>query len=198
MENSNSNSNFDIDDFENLSDDALMDLVQGINFDEGKQDLNNFMEDDKVPMCYSCDSTNIINDGKAGYIVCGNCGQVQDQILDQNPEWNNYDDGKATLARCSGPINAFLPQSSLGTSIAGSKRNKLHTLHSWGMMPYKERSLYIVLKDIQTKCRDSFILKCVEDDAKIMYKNISNCKHLKGENKGKNIIIRGTNILALW
>ena len=195
------NSNFDINDFENLSDDALMDLVQGMDFNENCEevnhptDLSESVKNDNA--CYICNSTNIINDGKCGYIVCSDCGQVQDNLLDHNPEWNNYEDGKATLARCSGSINPFLPQSSLGTSIAGHGRNKLQILHSWGMMPYKERSLYIVLKDIQTKCRDAFILKCVEDDAKIMYKNISNCKHLDGENKGKNIIIRGTNRKSL-
>lgn len=193
-------SNFDINDFENLSDDALMDLVQGMDFDEDNAELNNdetLEEHNEKTICYSCDSTNIISDSRYGYIVCSDCGQVQDQLLDQNPEWNNYEDGKTTLARCSGVINPFLPQSSLGTSIAGNGRNKLQILHSWGMMPYKERSLYIVLKDIQAKCRDAFILKCVEDDAKIMYKNISNCKHLDGENKGKNIIIRGTNRKSL-
>ena len=184
------NSNFDINDFENLSDDALMDLVQGMDFNENCDDKDELKE--VVNKCYTCDGTNIINDSRYGHIVCSDCGQVQDQLLDLNPEWNNYEDGKATLARCSGVINPFLPQSSLGTSIAGNGRNKLQILHSWGMMPYKERSLYIVLKDIQAKCRDSFILKCVEDDAKIMYKNISNCKHLDGDNKGKNIIVRGT------
>ena len=60
-------------------------------------------------------------------------------------------------------------------------------------MNYKERSLYIVIKNIQQKCRDGNIKKCIEDDAKIMYKNLSGCKHISGKNKGKNIIIRGAN-----
>jgi transcription initiation factor TFIIIB Brf1 subunit/transcription initiation factor TFIIB len=64
-------------------------------------------------------------------------------------------------------------------------------------MPYKERSLYNVLKEIQEKCRDNSILKCIEDDAKILYKNISECRHIRGKNKGKAIIIRGSNRKSL-
>jgi transcription initiation factor TFIIIB Brf1 subunit/transcription initiation factor TFIIB len=64
-------------------------------------------------------------------------------------------------------------------------------------MPYKERSLNNDFKIIQSKCTQGKILKCIEDDAKIMYKNISDCKHLTGKNKDKNIITRGIKRKAL-
>jgi glutaredoxin-related protein len=57
--------------------------------------------------------------------------------------------------------------------------------------------LYIVLKDIQKCCRENNIVKCIEDDAKIMFKMVSECKHPSGENKGKFIIIRGSNRKSL-
>lgn len=40
-------------------------------------------------------------------------------------------------------------------------------------------------------------MKCIEDDAKIMYKSISEYKHAKGKNKGRYIIIRGANRKSL-
>ena len=67
------------------------------------------------------------------------------------------------------PINPMLPQSSLGTTI--TRRCKIQTLHRWSAMPYKERSKYIVLKEIENKCKQANIIKCIEDDAKIIFNN---------------------------
>jgi transcription initiation factor TFIIIB Brf1 subunit/transcription initiation factor TFIIB len=59
-------------------------------------------------------------------------------------------------------------------------------------MPYKERSLSDTLQNIEHICKKSNILKCVIDNAKILYKQISEQKYISG-NKIKNIIIRGNN-----
>lgn len=64
-------------------------------------------------------------------------------------------------------------------------------------MTYRNRSLYMVFNIISQKCKEGNIIKCIEDDAKIMYKNINECKHLEGTNKGKYIIIRGRNRKSL-
>ena len=159
---------------------------------EPKKNSNNFCSECKT-------SDNIVEDNTQGIMVCKSCGNVVANIMDENPEWRQYggDDSKTELARCSMPTNFFLPQSSLGTTIAGNCRSKIKTLHNWSAMPYKERSLHLVLKEIQSKCRSSGILKCIEDDAKILYKNISECKHLRGKNKDKSIIIRGANRRSL-
>ena len=176
----------------NLTDDDILNLVSNINFNEDDNDL----DDQKQDNCISCDAIDSLRrDSKLGIIVCNKCGQVNDGLLDNSPEWKSYnnDDSRNDTGRCSMPINHFLPQSSLGTSIGGSKRTKIQILHRWSAMPYKERSRYIVLKEIENKCRMANILKKIEDDAKIIYNNISECKHVKGKNKGKNIIIRGIN-----
>jgi transcription initiation factor TFIIIB Brf1 subunit/transcription initiation factor TFIIB len=94
-------------------------------------------------------------------------------------------------------MSRLLPQSSIATTISGNCSSRIKTLHGWSAMPYKERSLNEVFKIIQAKCTEGKILKCIEDDAKIMYKNISDCKHLEGQNKDKNIIIRGVNRKSL-
>ena len=149
--------------------------------------------------CIECDTDDkLIEDEAQGLIICRGCGVAICNILDESPEWKQYsgDDGKDIVGRCGQPTNFFLPQSSIGTTIGGSN-NRLKKVHGWGAMPYKERSLYLVLKYIQDKCRAANIVKYIEDDAKILYKNISECKYTKGKNKGKPIIIRGTNRKSL-
>ena len=118
--------------------------------------------------------------------------------MDTGAEWTQYnDDNKKDMNRCSHPISQLLPQSSTATTIGGSCASRIKTLHGWGAMPYKERSLNEVFKIIQKKCFIGKIMRCIEDDAKIMYKNISDCKHVIGKNKGKSIIIRGKNRMSV-
>ena len=144
--------------------------------------------------CNYCNNDHIVEDTAHGNLTCIDCGTVICNLLDSNPEWTQYqDDNKKDMNRCSLPISKLLPQSSTATSIAGSCSSRIKTLHGWSQMPYKERSLKDVFDKIQKKCEEGNILKCIEDDAKIMYKNISDCKHLNGKNSGKNIIIRGVN-----
>jgi len=190
-----------IEDINNLTDIDLRDIFENIDFkkDVGSDKDKEKEKEKEVETCPTCQtSDNIINDSALGISVCQKCGQVIGSLMDRNPEWRSYDDdSKATVGRCSLPISQLLPQSSLGTTIGGLGRSRIKILHGWNAMPYKERSLNIVLKEIQYRCHRGNILKCIEDDAKIMYKIISECRHVKGKNKGKNIIIRGANRKSL-
>lgn len=148
----------------------------------------------RVIMCDYCNDDDLIEDTSHGILVCRNCGQVVENLMDLGAEWTHYnDDNKKDMNRCSHPISQLLPQSSAATTISGACSARIRTLHGWSLMPYKERSLNEVFKTIQVKCHIGKIPKCIEDDAKIMYKNVSDCKHIKGKNKGKAIIIRGKN-----
>lgn len=148
--------------------------------------------------CKTCNtSDNISEDTSQGIIVCIGCGSILSELFDISLESRQYENDSGHVARCNAITNHFLPQSSLGTTIGGMKRNKVRLLHNWSAMPYRERSLNAVLKQIQAKCAQAKIMKCIEDDAKILYKNISESKHLYGKNSGKTIIIRGTNRRAL-
>ena len=139
-------------------------------------------------MCTNCHSKDsIVSDHFGGMVVCQNCGQVlESSVLDHGPEWNNYDDGPCS-SRCGLPTNTLLPQSSLGTTISGNCNYRLKTLHNWGLMPYRERSLNTVLNMIKAKCDNAGLLGCIVDDAKILYKIASDCKNLTQKNN--NIII---------
>ena len=185
----------------------LRDMFDNIDFDNLDEDSNEGIKvnrghsHNKNNICTNCNNNeNIIEDFSLGIIVCKNCGQVLDSIIDANPEWRSFeDDNKGDNAnRCGLGVSKLLPQSSLGTTIGGGKfKSRIKTLHSWSAMPYRERSLHQVFKQFQEKCANTGILKCIEDDAKIMYKAISECKHNEGKNKDKYIIIRGKNRISL-
>jgi transcription initiation factor TFIIB len=185
-------------DIYNISENDIRELFDDIEFAEH---ANNIVTKESNESCINCHtSDNIVDDYINGIRVCRNCGQVLEGLFDSNPEWKQYgeDGGASELGRCSMPVNKLLPQSSLGTSIGGGNwKSRLKTLHGWSAMPYKERSLNLVFKEIQSKCAQAHLLKCIEDDAKIMYKSISECKHMKGKNKGKSVIIRGINRKSL-
>lgn len=194
----------DMNEINEMNDEELFELLDQIDYDKENKEINDLeqkiTESEKgEKYCKTCKSgDSIAEDTAQGILVCLGCGTIMSELFDETGEWKQYfgDDGKESQARCTNGINFFLPQSSLGTQIGGS-RNRVKLLHSWNAMPYKERSLNIVIKEIQSKCRAAGILKCIEDDAKILYKNISESKHLYGKHKGKNVIIRGSNRKSL-
>jgi len=172
---------------------TLLENIYNDNISKEKKIIyNNYI------FCKKCNTHDkIVEDMEKGIILCTGCGLIFANIIDNTPEWRSFENNNIGHSRCSYHTNHFLPQSSLGTSISGMRKTRVKTLHTWSAMPYKERSLNIVLKEIQSRCRKGYILKCIEDEAKILYKNISECKHIKGKNQGKNIITRGDNRKSL-
>lgn len=189
--------------------DYINDITTNCNIDYNEYITNNNKNNNKIYShknnnkkkkisCDECGSDEIIEDTSHGILVCTNCGQVVSSLMDCGAEWTQYnDDNKKDMNRCSHPISQLLPQSSMATTIAGSCSSRIKTLHTWSAMPYKERSLNDVFKIIQAKCSELKIMKCIEDDAKIMYKNIAECKHIDGKNLGKSVITRGKKRMSI-
>lgn len=175
-----------------LDDNQIFDILDQMNYEENNRDEDKKTTKDTCEACGTRDT--IIIDTVNGNTVCNKCGNISKELFDENNEvsYNNDNGYSKDGGQKNSPINVFCPQSSLGTTIRIHPNNKLKTLEIWNAIPYKERSLGIVLKEIQRLCKEANILKCIEDDAKISMKNISECKHLTGKNKGKTIIIRGT------
>ena len=192
--------NYSEDQLDNISDDKLWDILDNFSNDKNNKEYS----DNDIPSfkplinkynkcCSECKSIDIIYTSSRGSYVCGSCGIESQEVLDESPEWNNYEDGKTESGRCGAPINAFFPKSSLGTTINAPGYSKVKMLRNWGQVPYRERSLAEVLNHIDSKCKKYKITKAVIDNAKILYKNIRETKHTTGDNKGKNVIIRGVN-----
>jgi hypothetical protein len=166
------------------------------------EDLSEMMKNlkilSKTPIiCSACQSRNITHCALRGYNVCEDCGVINEYFLDKTPEWTTYESSEENNGRCGCATNFFLPKSSLGTSIKGKGFSRIEVLHRWGNMPYKERSLFGVLQDIEYRCRKNNIKKSIIDNAKILYKNINDTKHQTGDNKGKSHIFRGVNRKSL-
>lgn len=184
---------------------CFSEYIEGIDFVDGNIDdhnrVNNLLDNQKshvlcrYDVCQNCGCDQFVEDRTQGIVICTNklCGEVLKSVVDNNPEWKQYDDNDKAGARCSQAHNPLLPQSSLGTTIGGYGKSRVKILHTWAAMPYKERSLNNEFKKIHDVCQKAGILKCVEDDTKIMYKMASDCKHHTGKNKGRFVITRGIN-----
>lgn len=140
-----------------------------------------------VKTCQNCNKTDLIEDISKGVLIC-KCGQVVDILIDTSEEVRMCDTEDAKNGMY---YNRLLPQSSLCMTI--NTRGKLKKLHIWSAMPYKERSDNLMFKKIHNICVLYKITKKLEDDAKILYKNVSSSVHTTGKNKGKQIITRGFN-----
>ena len=143
--------------------------------------------------CSECDSTDLISD--EGFNICTNCGALNDGVIDSCAEWRFYgnDDSKSSDPnRCGLPTNELLPESSLGSTISfrygeSYEMKKIRNYHTWNAMPYKERSLYNVFDAIQIRAINSGIPSCIIEEAKILYKKISETRISRGSNR-KGII----------
>jgi len=143
--------------------------------------------------CNNCNNSNLIDDN--GKIICKTCGTINYEIIDSNPEWRYYgnDDSKySDPTRVGLPTNDLLPESSLGSTIGykygeSYEMKKIRNYHLWNAMPYKERSLYNVFDSIQVRAINNGIPLCIIEEAKNLYKQISDVKIHRGWNR-KGII----------
>ena len=160
-------------------------MLLGINIDKKVSLIS--LEEKK---CTFCNGGNLVIDNIKGYLVCEDCAIINEEYLDKNQEFNNEN---STSSRYGCPSNYFCPKSALGTKMVCKGYNRAAILQRQGQMPYKEKSLLEVLERIQNKCKEYGITQTIIDGAKILYKKINDCKHDKGKNKGKNIIMRCIN-----
>jgi len=174
------------DNYLDFTDDQIDDLLFGMN-------LNKKIET-KKKMCKSCKSDKLVVDNVKGYVVCQDCAVINQEFLDENPEFTNDDENNGSGASRYGcPSNFFFPKSALGTKIATKGYNKVSALQRQGQMPYREKSLLEVLERIQSKCKKYGVSQTIIDSAKILYKKVSDSKHIRGKRKGKNMIMRCIN-----
>ena len=166
----------------NMSESDLDNLLMGItlNDDMPNYDLN------KENICIFCKSTNLIIDNIRSNIICNECGGVNKEFLDENPDAPPNEGDNSS--RYGAPSSFFFPNSCLGTKIVGN--NRLSMLQRQGQMSYKEKSLMQEIEKIKQKCKKYGISQSIIDSAQILYKKITDTVHNKGSRKGKNIIMR--------
>ncbi len=173
------------DDYLNMSEDDIDNLLFGVNMNETKEKNEN--------VCISCMSENLVVDESQGYNVCMDCGVINNTFLNKNPIFNKDNDDNKLNSSYGCPTNYFFPKSALGTKIKCKGYNRISILQKQNQMPYKEKSLMDELNKIQEKCKQYKITQSIIDSAKIYYKKVSDSKHTKGTRKGKNRIMRCIN-----
>ena len=146
-------------------------------------------KDECRSFCEHCQGSRIfVEDGQ---YVCGSCYTVQSRVIDNGAEWRYYgaeDSRDDDPNRCGMATNPLLPRSSLG-SVIGGRRNdnldmrRIRRFQMWNSMPYWERQLLKMFDEITANTQNHGIPNKVVDDAKVMYKQVSDLKISRGENK---------------
>lgn len=161
--------------------DELFDIASMLS-DEPKK---NAVDPKEEPYC--CDNQNIVVDHINGMFVCNSCGCVTDDtLIDQSAEWNFGPDdamfGKDP-SRCGCPINPLLEKSSMATTISrtkGAKNWLMIKLHQQNSMDYVERARYHIFEKIARMAQRQELAGQIVEDAKAMYKTISEQKLSRG------------------
>ena len=154
-----------------------------------KDDAKAYDED----FCINCEKNNIQN--LKGELICSNCGFFSGINIDNGAEWRYYgsEDSKSSDPnRCGMPTNSLLPEFSLGSIIPfsrseSSNMKKIRNYALWNNGCYKERALYNVFSDMEIRAKNAGIPSCIIEVAKKMYKQISETKISRGDNR-KGII----------
>ena len=175
-------------------DDEIWNMFSEIKNDIGSEDSESVDDSDSEyneNNCNYCQSENLVNDESNGIVICKDCGRILDKIIDSGAEWRYYgvDDSKSSdPTRCGLPSNALLPESSLGTIVGLTGRDsyemrKIRKYHTWNAMPYRERSLYSVFDQLTVRAVNHGIPSCIIEDAKAMYKVLSEHRISRGSNR---------------
>lgn len=162
----------------------VWDLFDNLRINSDKEDA----EKSEELRCESCNGTQIVLD--EGNYIC-KCGTVVSRFIDTAAEWRFYgseDNKNSDPTRCGMVTNELLPNSSLGSMI-GYLKHETHDIyimrkyHMWNSMTYKERSLYNIFDTLTVNAINSGISKNIIDEAKSLYKQISEKKISRGDNR---------------
>lgn len=134
----------------------------------------------QVKKCIACLQESLFQDTQAGTFTCTNCGCLNENIVDSNPDWKFSDNKNVNPSRCGGPVNPLLPKLSMATKITGSGGWSVKKVHTWNL-PYRERSLLKVFNIIQNTCQNHNISACISEYAKELYKSVSDVRISRGD-----------------
>lgn len=132
--------------------------------------------------CRDCDSLHIKEID--GFYTCLDCGLRNENVIDCGQDWRYYgnDDNKGNdPARCDMPTNELLPKASMGSFVGYSSKEtatskRIRNMNHWYAMPYKETTLLETFNNITIMAQNSGINQCVIEEAKYMYKKVSEVK----------------------
>jgi len=137
-------------------------------------------------ICSYCQNSDFIFED--GLCCCKQCGGISEDVLMHSKEHSFSSDKSKQVVRVGMPENPLLPSSSLGSVISARGKympamKKMCQYHKWNSMPYKERSLWNVYNKIMEKAHRGGISNALIDEAKSIYKNLSEVNISRGSNR---------------
>jgi transcription initiation factor TFIIB len=171
--------------FDNLKKGLILLLDDEFSDNDAKKNTDKL--DTYCQFC-DCDTDIVLDDGN---YMCKTCNSLLDRHIDHGAEWRYYgnDDNKSNdPTRCGLPTNELLPNSSLGSMIGYANKESyqiriMRKYHMWNSMTYKERSLYNIFEGLTANAVNNGISKSIIDEAKMLYKKVSEAKISRGENR---------------
>ncbi|XP_047134637.1 transcription initiation factor IIB isoform X1 [Hydra vulgaris] len=141
-------------------------------------------------MCPSHPNAPLVEDYRAGDMVCPECGLVVgDRVIDVGSEWRTFSNEANGVDRCrvGGGENPFLDGTDLSTMV-GSDRASGSGLDLQGYARYQnrsgisgsDRSLLNAFREIQTMASRINLPKTITDRSNQLFKQVHDQKSLKG------------------
>ena len=159
----------------------------GTNDKNDTNDTNNKTDNVDDLHCKDCNTSNsvILEDGN---YVCNKCGTMISRFIDTTAEWRFYgfEDSRVNDPTRCGLTNELLPN--IGSTMGWAKyeTKDIHMMrkyHMWNSMTYKERSLYNIFDTLTTNALINGIPKNIIEEAKVLYKSVSEKKISRGDNR---------------
>lgn len=119
-----------------------------------------------------------------GFYVCLKCGLKIESVIDAGQEWRNYNNDDCRggdQSRCDMPTNELLPKSNMGGLVGWGGREsyttkRIRNMSRWYLTTYKESSLMEIFNNITIIAMNSGLNQCVIEEAKHMFKRVSEIK----------------------
>lgn len=145
-------------------------------------------------ICENCKSNHVDANNISGFYECNECGNIFENIIDLSPEWRFYgsDDTKNyNPTRTGCPVDPYLPQFSMSTTMVGSSKYKnAIKLHKWIRFPYEERSMFNIFEYMKLKTQHSGLMGVIIEDAKYYFWSLQK-KDEELKKRDESFLLRG-------
>jgi transcription initiation factor TFIIB len=148
--------------------------------------------------CPECGSKKLVKDYAKGELICGNCGFViEENIQDPRPEWRSFDnEQREKRARGGAPIKYMRPNKGLvteidqynrdirGAKISPKKQAQLYRMRKWhkraSIATSMERNLAIALSELDRIASYLGLPDSVRESAALMYRKCIKAELIRG------------------
>ncbi len=157
---------------------------------EAKSKANNKPTIEEVTECPECGSNRISQDHSRGELICESCGLViDDQYIDQGPEWRSFDMQQEQNRARAGPAMSHMMhdkglsteidssgRDSKGRALSSSKKAQMYRLRKWQrrsrVAGARESSLISALSEIRRLSSKMGLPEHVKERAAAIYRQV--------------------------